>query len=117
PPVMPVPTPAAQNSPDSDRTMVQPARPQEEAAAQPPNGSASIPPMPVPPNGQPGRLPRPVLFSPPLPRGADGQPQETPERTRSRHHFQRGVTLLGQGNFDEAEVAFRDAVALCSEEH
>ena len=73
--------------------------------------------MPVPPKGQAGKVPRPVVFSPPLPRGADGQPQETAERTRSREHFQRGVTLLGQGNFDEAEEAFREAIALCSEEH
>jgi cytochrome c-type biogenesis protein CcmH/NrfG len=62
-------------------------------------------------------VPRPVVFSPPLPRNADGQAQETPERSRSRQHFQRGVTLLGQGNFDDAEEAFRDAIALCSEEH
>jgi Tfp pilus assembly protein PilF len=58
-----------------------------------------------------------VVFSLPLPKGPDGATQETSERTRSRQHFQRGVTLLGQGNFDEAEVAFRDAIALCSEEH
>jgi cytochrome c-type biogenesis protein CcmH/NrfG len=73
--------------------------------------------MPVPSSGAPGRVPRPVVFSPPLPRNADGQAQETPERSRSRQHFQRGVTLLGQGNFDDAEEAFRDAIALCSEEH
>jgi hypothetical protein len=86
---------------------------------EPANGgsSSAIPPMPTPPNGTPGRTPRPVVFSPPLPRGADGMPQETAERTRSRQHFQRGVTLLGQGNFDDAEEAFRDAIALCSEEH
>lgn len=88
-------------------------RPTEEGA----NGASAIPPMPVPAAGTPGRSPRPVVFSPPLPRGPDGQPQETPERTRSRQHFQRGVTLLGQGNFDDAEEAFRDAIALCSEEH
>ena len=64
-----------------------------------------------------GKVPRQVVFSPPLPRGPDGQPQETPERTRSREHFQRGVTLLGQGTFEDAEEAFRDAIALCSEEH
>ncbi|MFO0723271.1 MAG: hypothetical protein U1E65_05790 [Myxococcota bacterium] len=92
-----------------------PPAPASEAAP-PPNG-ASIPPMPVPASGAPGRVPRPVVFSPPLPRNADGQAQETPERSRSRQHFQRGVTLLGQGNFDDAEEAFRDAIALCSEEH
>jgi cytochrome c-type biogenesis protein CcmH/NrfG len=42
---------------------------------------------------------------------------ETPERNLSREHFQKGVGLLGKGNFSSAEEAFRDAVALCSEEH
>lgn len=73
--------------------------------------------MPVPANGGTGKVPRPVVFSPPLPRAPDGTPQETPERTRSRENFQRGVTLLGQGNFDDAEIAFREAISLCSEEH
>jgi tetratricopeptide (TPR) repeat protein len=73
--------------------------------------------MPVPTGGMTGRAPREVVFSAPGVRGADGQLQETPERTKSREHFQRGVTLLGQGNFDDAEEAFREAIALCSEEH
>ncbi len=83
----------------------------------PPNGDIDIPPMPVPPNGEDGMVPRPLVYAKPLPRGPDGAPLETPERTLSREHFQRGVTLLGQGNFASAEEAFRDAVALCSEEH
>lgn len=82
----------------------------------PPNGE-EIPPMPVPGNGDSGMAPRPLVYAKPLPRGPDGSALETPERTLSREHFQRGVTLLGQGNFASAEEAFRDAVALCSEEH
>lgn len=88
-------------------------------AAAPPAPSSSgeeIPPMPVPTNGD-GMVPRPLVYAKPLPRGPDGSALETPERTLSREHFQRGVTLLGQGNFASAEEAFRDAVALCSEEH
>ncbi len=81
----------------------------------PPNGE-EIPPMPAPTNGD-GMVPRPLVYAKPLPRGPDGSALETPERTLSREHFQRGVTLLGQGNFASAEEAFRDAVALCSEEH
>jgi cytochrome c-type biogenesis protein CcmH/NrfG len=73
--------------------------------------------MPVPPPGAPVRYPRPVTFSAATPRAPDGSLQETPERARSRSHFQRGVTLLGQGAFDEAEDAFREAIALCAEEH
>lgn len=73
--------------------------------------------MPVPANGEMGMVPRPLVYAKPLPRGTDGAPLETQERTLSREHFQRGVTLLGQGNFASAEEAFRDAVALCSEEH
>jgi len=73
--------------------------------------------MPVPADGEMGMTPRPLVYAKPLPRGTDGQPLETSERTLSREHFQRGVTLLGQGNFANAEEAFRDAVALCSEEH
>lgn len=80
------------------------------------NGDVAVPPMPVPANGE-GSVPRPLVYAKPLPRGADGSPLETQERTLSREHFQRGVTLLGQGNFASAEEAFRDAVALCSEEH
>lgn len=73
--------------------------------------------MPVPAGGDEGVSPRPLVYAKPLPRGPDGSPLETPERALSREHFQRGVTLLGQGNFASAEEAFRDAVALCSEEH
>jgi hypothetical protein len=80
------------------------------------NGDVAVPPMPVPQNGE-GTVPRPLVYAKPLPRGPDGTPLETQERTLSREHFQRGVTLLGQGNFASAEEAFRDAVALCSEEH
>jgi hypothetical protein len=82
----------------------------------PSNGDAAVPPMPVPANSE-GTVPRPLVYAKPLPRSADGTPLETQERTLSREHFQRGVTLLGQGNFASAEEAFRDAVALCSEEH
>lgn len=91
------------------------------AASSPPaasNGDAAVvPPMPVPPNGEGGMVPRPLVYAKPALRGLDGNPLETQERTLSREHFQRGVTLLGQGNFASAEEAFRDAVALCSEEH
>jgi hypothetical protein len=80
------------------------------------NGDVAVPPMPVPANNE-GSVPRPLVYAKPLPRGPDGAPLETSERTLSREHFQRGVTLLGQGNFASAEEAFRDAVALCSEEH
>ncbi len=121
-----MPPPMAVTAPQMPPAVSEPVMPpppparSEEIAAQappPPSNGASIPPMPVPSSGAPGRVPRPVVFSPPLPRNADGQAQETPERSRSRQHFQRGVTLLGQGNFDDAEEAFRDAIALCSEEH
>jgi uncharacterized protein DUF4388 len=92
------------------------AAPPPPSSVPPTNGDASVPPMPVPGNGE-GTVPRPLVYAKPLPRGADGVPLETQERTLSREHFQRGVTLLGQGNFASAEEAFRDAVALCSEEH
>lgn len=104
PPPPPPPPPVAQSVPPT------PPPP-------PPNGDVDIPPMPVPANGEEGMVPRPLVYAKPLPRGPDGAPLETPERTLSREHFQRGVTLLGQGNFASAEEAFRDAVALCSEEH
>lgn len=104
PPQPPPPPPVAQSAPPTPP----PA---------PPNGDVDIPPMPVPANGEEGMVPRPLVYAKPLPRGPDGAPLETPERTLSREHFQRGVTLLGQGNFASAEEAFRDAVALCSEEH
>lgn len=81
------------------------------------NGDDSVPPMPVPPHGEPGVLPRPLVYAKVLPRGADGSALDTSDRTLSREHFQRGVAMLGQGNFASAEEAFRDAIALCSEEH
>ncbi|MEO1338955.1 MAG: hypothetical protein AAFV29_25150, partial [Myxococcota bacterium] len=81
-----------------------------------PNGE-EIPLMPVPSSGEDGLPVRPLVFAKPLPRGPDGSALETPERSLSREHFQRGVALLGQGNFSKAEEAFRDAVALCAEEH
>lgn len=61
--------------------------------------------------------PRPLVYAKPLPRNADGTLAETSERALSREHFQRGVSLLGQGSFSAAEEAFRDAVALCADEH
>jgi hypothetical protein len=111
PPSMPPPPPPISQvsaPPQAPATVVQP-----HPAS---NGDAQIPPMPVPPNGE-GMVPRPLVYAKPLPRAADGSPLETQERTLSREHFQRGVTLLGQGNFASAEEAFRDAVALCAEEH
>ena len=85
--------------------------------ARPPGPTdTDIPPMPTPPAGE-GVAPRPLAYAKPLPRGPDGSMLETPERNLSREHFQRGVGLLGKGNFSSAEESFRDAVALCSEEH
>lgn len=75
-----------------------------------------VPPMPVPATGE-GVSPRPLAFAKPLPRGPDGNLLDVPERTISREHFQNGVNLLGKGNFSTAEEHFRDAVALCAEEH
>jgi tetratricopeptide (TPR) repeat protein len=94
-----------------------PPPPPPPPAARADDANAQVPPMPVPPPGAPVRYPRPVTFSAATPRAPDGSLQETPERARSRSHFQRGVTLLGQGAFDEAEDAFREAIALCAEEH
>ncbi|MCB9652617.1 MAG: hypothetical protein H6729_00605 [Deltaproteobacteria bacterium] len=95
-----------------------PREPQfSRAPVTPPGIDPDIPRMPVPPHAEDGVVPRPLIYAKPLPRGADGLALETPERTLSREHFQRGVTLLGEGNFASAEDAFRDAVALCSEEH
>ncbi|MEQ9497262.1 MAG: DUF4388 domain-containing protein [Deltaproteobacteria bacterium] len=105
PPSTPSPTFAPKPAPSSSAPV----------PAAPANGE-EIPPMPAPTNGE-GMIPRPLVYAKPLPRGPDGSALETPERTLSREHFQRGVTLLGQGNFASAEEAFRDAVALCSEEH
>ncbi|MCB9649762.1 MAG: DUF4388 domain-containing protein [Deltaproteobacteria bacterium] len=107
PPPPPPPPPPASTQPP----------PVPAAVPPPPAPTEDIPPMPVPADGEMGMTPRPLVYAKPLPRGTDGQPLETSERTLSREHFQRGVTLLGQGNFANAEEAFRDAVALCSEEH
>ncbi len=92
------------------------AHPQPQPAPVGPNGE-EIPAMPVPADDEDGLPVRPLVFAKSLPRGPDGSALETPERSLSREHFQRGVALLGQGNFANAEEAFRDAVALCSEEH
>ena len=103
PPIPAMPSPPVQSSP-----------PPPPAVG--PNGE-EIPAMPVPSNGEDGMPIRPLVFANPLPRGPDGSTLETPERSLSREHFQRGVSLLGQGNFANAEEAFRDAIALCAEEH
>ncbi|MBK8012395.1 MAG: hypothetical protein IPK13_13680 [Deltaproteobacteria bacterium] len=95
-----------------------PREPQfSRAPVTPPGIDPDIPRMPVPAHAEDGLVPRPLIYAKPLPCGPDGLVIETPERTLSREHFQRGVTLLGEGNFASAEDAFRDAVALCSEEH
>ncbi|MBK6690263.1 MAG: DUF4388 domain-containing protein [Deltaproteobacteria bacterium] len=113
---LPPPVPSATPSPFAPPAFSQP--PAFAAPPPPPAPSGEeIPPMPVPAGGDEGVSPRPLVYAKPLPRGPDGSPLETPERALSREHFQRGVTLLGQGNFASAEEAFRDAVALCSEEH
>lgn len=115
----PVPAPVIPTSPPPAPPPLQASMPPPPPSAPPPvpNGEGEIPPMPIPGEGSKGEIPRPLVYAKPLPRGPDGAPLETPERTRSREHFQRGVKLLGQGNFASAEEAFRDAVALCSEEH
>lgn len=82
----------------------------------PPPPGLEIPPMPVPGLDQDGLIPAPMVWAPPGPRGPDGSLVETPERAESREHFQRGVQMLGQGHFDAAEGAFREAVATCSDE-
>lgn len=126
PPAAPPPPPLGTNPvaavPDAPPPMpppiaAAPVPPPIAAPVAPPAPAEDIPPMPVPADGSAGLAPRPLVFAKPLPRGQDGQVIETSERTLSREHFQRGVTLLGQGNFANAEEAFRDAVALCSEEH
>ncbi|MBI2374441.1 MAG: tetratricopeptide repeat protein [Deltaproteobacteria bacterium] len=99
---------------DEPPSAPEPAPPPPPAPAQPVRAHPSIPPMPA--TGA-GRAPKVVAFAPPLPKTTDGHTQETPERHKSREHFQRGVALLGQGNFDDAEDAFREAIALCSDEH
>lgn len=120
PPEEAAPPPPAPPPPPASTSPVAPpptAPPPMPVAPPPPASTEDIPPMPVPADGSTGMAPRPLVFAKPLPRGQDGQVLETSERTLSREHFQRGVTLLGQGNFANAEEAFRDAVALCSEEH
>ncbi len=123
PPAAPPPPPFGTNpaaaAPEAPPPMPPPpaATAPVPAPIAPPAPAEDIPPMPVPADGSAGLAPRPLVFAKPLPRGQDGQVIETSERTLSREHFQRGVTLLGQGNFANAEEAFRDAVALCSEEH
>jgi hypothetical protein len=82
-----------------------------------PAATEEVPPMPLPPPGDEGVEPRPLVYARPLPRNPDGTLAESPWRVQSREHFQHGVTLLGQGAFTAAEEAFREAVALCSEEH
>lgn len=86
------------------------------AAPAPADGEA-IPPMPVPDAGVEGTAPQALVYAKPLPRGVDGQLLDSPERSLSREHFQTGVKLLGDGAFSRAEAAFRNATALCSEEH
>jgi hypothetical protein len=121
PPPMPGSDPSGPSLPASS-----PAAPASTPRAGVPSSSPSAPPpppaddapsMPVPAPGQDGAVPSPMAYADPLPRGPDGTLLETPERSQSREHFQRGVQLLGQGQFEGAEQAFREAVALCSEEH
>ncbi len=113
----PAPPPFAAAPPPSPPPPMPAAPAAAPAAPAAPAPAEDVPPMPVPADGSAGMTPRPLVYAKPLPRGQDGQVLETSERTLSREHFQRGVTLLGQGNFANAEEAFRDAVALCSEEH
>ncbi len=105
-----MPPPAAATPPPPPATTAKTAPPPT------PDGT-EIPPMPVPENGRDGEMPRKLVYAGPIPRNSDGTPQETPEQALSREHFQQGVALLGQGNFTNAEEAFREAVALCAEEH
>lgn len=98
-----------------------PAPPPPPAQASTPSAPSTppaedIPPMPLPGAGE-GVVPRPLAYAKPLPRAPDGSLVDTRERAISREHFQKGVSLLGQGNFSSAEEHFRDAVALCAEEH
>ncbi len=106
-PASPVSSPASQPSapPTTDST----------GGGRAPAGD--IPAMPVPKPGHEGLDPAPMTWATPLPRSPDGTLLDTPEHQSSKGHFQQGVQLLGQGKFAAAENAFRDAVALCSEEH
>ena len=117
-PVAAAPIPAAPPPPAAAPPPMPSMRPQNGsiAKAAPPIPEADIPPMPVPSVGE-GVIPRPLAYAKPLPRAPDGGLLDTPERAISREHFQNGVNLLGKGNFSSAEEHFRDAVALCSEEH
>lgn len=86
-------------------------------ATPPPAPVDDVPQMPsAAPGTQTGEV-EPLVFAAPNPRDAEGNLVETPERVRSREHFQQGVQLLGQGHFDGAEQAFREAITLCAEEH
>ena len=117
PPVAPV-APSVANGIHSGAEISPPAAPLPVAAPAPiPPPDADIPPMPVPAVASEGTNTRTVVYAKPLPKGPDGATLETAERTLSREHFQRGVTLLGKGSFAAAEEAFRDAVSLCAEEH
>jgi len=100
--------------PPRANSLLQPA---PAPSSPPPPPSDDVPIMPVVPEGEPSRQAEPLVFAAPTPRGPDGQLIETPERSRSKEAFQRGVQLLGQGQFEPAESAFREAITLCSEEH
>lgn len=104
------------SAPPRSSSLLQPA-PSPSMPPPPPPVSEEVPIMPVVPQGQPSRPAEPMVFAAPTPRGPDGQLIETPERGRSKEAFQRGVQLLGQGHFESAEDAFREAITLCSEEH
>jgi hypothetical protein len=105
------------SAPPPRSTSLLQAAPTSSSPPPPPPVSEEVPVMPVVPDGQPSRQAEPLVFAAPTPRGPDGQLLETPERSRSKEAFQRGVQLLGQGQFEPAESAFREAVTLCSEEH
>lgn len=111
----PPPPPPPGGTPLPAEAMGSEPPPAPEGPPQPPPG-IEVPPMPVPATGREGMVPDPMLWASPTPRGPDGSLVETPERARSREHFQRGVQMLGQGHFDAAEHAFREAIAMCSDE-
>ncbi len=113
----PAPRPSLPPSPPPALQVAPPVLPSPNGAGSaPPPLDQDIPAMPVPNPGE-GVVPRPLVYAKPAPRGPEGGFLDTPERGLSREHFQRGVGLLGKGNFASAEEAFRDAVALCAEEH
>lgn len=76
-----------------------------------------IPDMEVPAAGVEGAVLRAVVYAKPSPRAVDGQLLDTPSRIHSRESFQAGVKMLRNSRFSEAEEHFRNATALCSEEH